>query len=291
MKSMTGYGRAQKITDGFEITVELKSVNHRFFEFSCRLPRLYAFLEEPVKACVQKRVNRGKIDCYLTILNTNEDAVEVNLDKAVLAAYMKALNEVREGCGFAGPLELRDITRFPEIFNVKKAQEDNEALSEAVLAVANAALDGFVEMRSREGEKLKTALANCLGNIKSCVSRIEQKSPECVVVFKEKLRERIKELTRGIELDEARLLTEAAVFADKTDVSEETVRLRSHISQFEKLVESCDSIGKKLDFIIQEMNREINTVGSKANDLELSHIVVEVKSQIEAMREQVQNIE
>ncbi len=290
--SMTGYGRAQANILNKDITIEIKSVNHRFFDFNSRIPRIYGFLDEKLKSYLKKYINRGKIDVFVLIVNSDSEAVDVSLDRSLLNGYIKSLRTMQQEYNLIDDISVSTIARYNDIFVVKKNEDSTEILWEAVKTVTDLALDGYIKMKKNEGEKLKSQMLCSCDNIEKIVAQIEQRSPICVTEYRKKIEERMKELLEDTNIDENRLLLETAIFADRIAVNEEIVRLNSHISQFKSLLNTTkDAIGKKLDFIIQEMNREINTIGSKANDLEITKQVVEVKSQIENIREQIQNIE
>lgn len=288
---MTGFGRSEQKVDGREITVEIKSVNHRYFEFGCRVSRGYAFLEEKLKAHIQKAVARGKIDVYVSISDCDEKQAEVTVNHSLAAGYVAALKELKDTYALSGEISVSDITRFNDIFTVHRTPEDEDAVWASVRTVLDSALESFIAMREQEGIKMKEDILLRSKSILSLVSSVEEKSPETVVKYRQKLEERLKEVLSGFNIDEQRLLTEAAIFADKVAVAEETVRLRSHFDQMFQMLESGEAIGRKLDFILQEMNRETNTIGSKVQDAELAHIVVEIKGELEKIREQLQNIE
>lgn len=288
---MTGFGRSEQKVDGREITVEIKSVNHRYFEFGCRVSRGYAFLEEKLKAHIQKAVARGKIDVYVSITDCDEKQAEVTVNHSLAAGYVAALKELKDTYALSGEISVSDITRFNDIFTVHRTPEDEEAVWASVRTVLDSALESFIAMREQEGIKMKEDILLRSKSILSLVSSVEEKSPETVAKYRQKLEERLKEVLNGFNIDEQRLLTEAAIFADKVAVAEETVRLRSHFDQMFQMLESGEAIGRKLDFILQEMNRETNTIGSKVQDAELAHIVVEIKGELEKIREQLQNIE
>lgn len=288
---MTGFGRSEQKVDGREITVEIKSVNHRYFEFGCRVSRGYAFLEEKLKAHIQKAVARGKIDVYVSISDCDEKQAEVTVNHSLAAGYVAALKELKDTYALSGEISVSDITRFNDIFTVHRTPEDEDAVWASVRTVLDSALESFIAMREQEGIKMKEDILLRSKSILSLVSSVEEKSPETVAKYRQKLEERLKEVLNGFNIDEQRLLTEAAIFADKVAVAEETVRLRSHFDQMFQMLESGEAIGRKLDFILQEMNRETNTIGSKVQDAELAHIVVEIKGELEKIREQLQNIE
>lgn len=291
VRSMTGFGRSEQKIDGREITVEIKSVNHRYFEFGCRVSRGYAFLEEKLKAHIQKAVARGKIDVFVSITDCEEKQANVSLNHSLASGYVAALKELKETYGLSGEIAVSDITRFNDIFTVHKTPEDEDAVWASVRVVLDSALERFIAMRENEGAKMKEDILNRSQTILSLVSAVEEKSPKTVAKYRQRLEERLKEVLNGVNIDEQRILTEAAIFADKVAVAEETVRLRSHFDQMFSMLDSGDAIGRKLDFILQEMNREANTIGSKVQDADLAHIVVEIKGELEKIREQLQNIE
>ena len=292
IKSMTGYGRAEKEIGGKIITVEIKSVNHRFFEFSCRTSRGYAFLEEKLKSYVSSRVSRGKIDMFVSKLSVDQEgAVEVMVNHSLAEGYVKAMAELSERYGIENDTTSSLVARFPDVLTVHKAPEDEDEVLSAVLSVASKAVDKFISMREVEGEKLYEDVLSRANKILSIVEVIEEYSPGIVEEYEKRLRSRIEELLGSNTYDPQRVLTEVAIFADKVAVAEETVRLRSHIAQLNTFMNVSESIGKKLDFIVQEMNREANTIGSKIQDAKLAHEVVNIKGEIEKIREQIQNIE
>ncbi len=291
IKSMTGYGRGEQTVDGFHIIVELKSVNHRYFEYSSRLPYAYGFLDEKLKAFLQKGINRGKVDAsvWIEAEASSDCAVKVNFGLA--ESYVQALRSLSEQFGLRDDISATALARYPDILTVSKAATDEDAVWAAVEQAAQVALDRFSEMREREGEKLRDDVLSRAAVIEQAVGVIEEKSPETVRLHMEKVEARMRELLSGAAVEEQRLLTEAAVFADKVAVAEETVRLRSHIDQLRQMLSGSEAVGRKLDFLVQEMNREINTIGSKAQDVDIARIVVDVKAEIEKIREQIQNIE
>ena len=291
IRSMTGYGRAQEVLDGLDITVEIKSVNHRYFEFSARTPRAYGFLDEKIKSYLQSRVNRGKVDVYVNVENNTEEAVSVTLNQPVAAGYMEALRTMADTFGLESNVSIDLLAKFPDVFKVDKVPEDLEELTADIHAVTEEALRDFDAMRSREGEKLEADLLGRLVTLENFTHQVEQRSPQTVADYRARLTAKLQEVLADRQLDESRVLTEAAIFADKVAVDEETVRLHSHIAQFREMLAGGSPIGRKLDFLIQEMNRETNTIGSKCNNLEISTIVVNMKAEIEKIREQVQNIE
>ncbi len=291
IRSMTGYGRAQAVVDGLDITVEVKSVNHRYFEFSARTPRGYSFVEEKLKAYAQSRVSRGKIDMYLTIVAVDNPACEVVLNEALAQSYVDAIRKISEITGVKDDITNVSVSRFQDIFTVRRAVADEEQVCENIMTVVREAMDRFIEMREAEGAKMRADVEGRVETIKGHVTTIEERSPQTVSEYMQKLRSKISDLLGGAVVDEQRLITEVAIYADKVAVAEETVRLRSHFDQLAQMMESGEAIGRKLDFLVQEMNREINTIGSKAQDATLAHIVVDVKAELEKIREQIQNIE
>ncbi len=291
IKSMTGYGRSQQLADGMNITVEIKSVNHRYFEFSSRLPRNYGFLDEKLKSFFNGKLTRGKMECYVQIEAVEEPDTVISLNHSLVKGYLDAYKELAETYGLQNNVKVSDISRVSDIFMVRKQAADEEKIWAAVQTVAEAALDGFVAMREREGARLKADVLYRLDEIISNVEFIEERSPQTVKEYNEKLLGRLKELLGETHIDEQRILTEAAIFADKIAVAEETVRLRSHISQLRSFLEQSEAVGKKMDFLVQELNREANTIGSKAQDVEIARRVVSIKAEIEKIREQIQNIE
>lgn len=291
IKSMTGYGRGEQVVDGFHVIVELKSVNHRYFEYSSRLPYAYGFLDEKLKAFLQSRINRGKVDAsvWIDTEGVTDSTVKVNFGLA--ESYVEALRSLSERFGLRDDISATALARYPDVLTVSKAATDEDAVWAAVQVAAQAALDRFSEMREREGAKLRDDVLSRASVIEEAVGVIEEKSPETVRLHMEKVEARMRELLSGAAVEEQRLLTEAAVFADKIAVAEETVRLRSHIDQLRQMLSGDEAVGRKLDFLVQEMNRETNTIGSKAQDVEIARIVVDVKAEIEKIREQIQNIE
>ena len=291
IKSMTGFGRSEQKINGREVSVEIKSVNHRYFEFNCKTSRGYAFLEEKLKAYVQQRVSRGKIDLYVSVVCAEETQANITLNHSLAAGYVAALKEIVSAYGVQDDISVSSVARFTDIFTVHKAQEDEEEVWQSVLPVLDSAMESFMNMRLSEGARMKEDVLNRSKTILSIVDQIDEQSPQTVAQYREKLEERLRELLESASVDEQRLLTEAAVFADKTAVAEETVRLRSHFTQLQKFMEAKEPVGRKIDFILQEMNREANTIGSKVQNAPLAHLVVEIKSELEKIREQIQNIE
>ena len=293
IKSMTGFGRCRTVLHGREISVEIKSVNHRFFEFSCRTPKGYGFLDDKLKALVNSRVSRGKIDMFVTVGAAEDTPAEVKINHSLVSGYINAMKEISETYGIENDVTVTAISRFPDVYTVSKAPENEEEITADVLEAANTANYGFISIREGGGEKMKADILGRAEVILATVDEIDERSPQTVKEYEERLLDRINRTLQdyNINIDEQRVLTEVAVFADKVAVAEETVRLRSHFAQLSKIMESQTPIGREIDFIIQEMNREANTIGSKVQDAEIAHKVVKIKSEIEKMREQIQNIE
>ena len=291
IKSMTGYGKSEQTIDSLNVTVEIKSVNHRYFEFSARVPREYGFLEEKLKKYCNSLITRGKVECYVSVEDLEEREMEVNVNETLAAGYVKALKELSERFGLKDDISAVTLSRYPDDITLHKASEDEERIWNAVKTVAETAVSKFIEMRETEGSKLRGDILSRADYIIECVEFIEGRSPETVREYNEKLKQRMKELLGDAAVDEQRLLNEAAIYADKIAVDEETVRLRSHISQLREFMNSSEAIGRKLDFLVQEINREANTIGSKAQDVDIAKKVIAIKAEVEKIREQVQNIE
>ncbi len=291
VRSMTGFGRAKAQIDGLDITVEIKSVNHRYFEFSCRIPRVYSFLEEKIKSVLSGAVSRGKVEVSILVDDNTENATVVEIDREYTNAYLKALKKLSKEFGIKNDVKASALIGNGDIFKTKRQVLDDEVISKAVLTVLEEALNNFISMRTVEGERLYKDVTLRSQLILEKVGFIEERSPKTVTEYRNRIQQKINELLGDNTIDEQRILTEVAIFADKVAVAEETVRLRSHIKQFETLMSSSDAVGRKLDFIVQEMNREANTIGSKAQDIDIAHTVVDIKSEIEKIREQIQNME
>lgn len=291
IRSMTGYGRVQQTVDGFNILFEIKSVNHRFFDFSARIPRVYGFIEDRLKTYLQNYITRGKVDVYMTIESLGGEDAEVKLNYGLAQSYIAALKELQSRYGLVDDITVSTVARNNDIFTVIKPPDDEDRIWNAVKVVVDKALEGFVAMREAEGERLKQDLVARAKTIADLVDRVESRSPVTVEEYRQKLTARMKEILADSSIDENRILLEAAIYADKVSVTEETVRLKSHLSQFETMLNSGEPVGRKLDFLMQEMNREANTIGSKASDIEIAGIVVEIKAELEKIREQIQNIE
>lgn len=288
---MTGFGRCLESVDGKTIVVEIKSVNHRYFEFSSRVPRSCGYLDEKLKSFIQVKVSRGKIDVGVSIQSDGVSDEKIEVNSEVAKGYITALRSANEELGLEDDLTLSRIMRLPDIFDVKKIEEDEETVWNEVRSVAEKALERFIAMRETEGVKMRDDILSRLDYITELVEKIEKKSPETTEKYRKKLFDKISEILNDTNVDEQRILTEAAIFSEKTAVDEETVRLRSHINQCREMLSMNEAVGRKLDFLIQEFNREANTIGSKCQDIEITKVVVDLKSEIEKIREQVQNIE
>ena len=291
IKSMTGYGCAAGTSGKIEISIELKSVNNRFLDCSFRMPRVYTSFEEAMRATVQKHVTRGKVDVFVTVDATKADNVVIQVNHSLASSYVKALGELSEAYGLPNDLTALALARFPDVLKAESVEQDEETLCADMCAVLAEALTDFNAMRAREGEKLYRDMSGRLEEISRLTGLVEERSPRTVAEYRTKLEARMAEVLQGTGIDESRILTEAAIFADRVAVNEEIVRLRSHVSQLAGMLESGEPVGRKLDFLIQELNREANTIGSKCNDAELARIVVDLKAEIEKLREQVQNVE
>ena len=288
---MTGYGRSQKIINGRDILVEIRSVNHRYYEYSSRIPRTYNYIDEKLKALLKKGITRGKVEVAVTVNNIECRDTEIAINKSVAEGYVNALRSVASELNLEDDLKLSKLIKLPDVFTVQKVSDDEEQVWNDISEVAGEALEKFVSMRMTEGEKLKNDLLGKSELIFSMVEKVEEISPSTVENYRNKLYQKLSEILEGKDIDQQRILTESAVFAEKIAVDEETVRLKSHISQLRDMLESEEAVGRKLDFLVQEMNREVNTIGSKAQDLSITKIVVDMKAEIEKIREQIQNIE
>lgn len=288
---MTGYGRAQKILNGRDILVEIRSVNHRYYEYSSRIPRAYTYIDEKLKALLKTGISRGKVDVSVSISNIEGRDAEIAINKGIAEGYVNALRSIAGELNVKDDLSLSKLIKLPDIFNVQKTPDDEEQVWTDVAEVAKEALEKFVEMRGTEGAKLRSDVLEKTALIREMVEKVEEISPTTVEAYREKLFRKLSEVLEGKDIDQQRIVTEAAIFAEKIAVDEETVRLKSHISQLEDMLDSEESVGRKLDFIVQEMNRETNTIGSKAQDLNITRLVVDMKAELEKIREQIQNIE
>lgn len=292
VKSMTGYGRAEKTIDGCTITVELRSVNNRYLDCNVRIPRLYLFAEDAIKSRVQKTISRGKVDVFVTLDNSGAGKnMQVSVNRPVADSYFAALQELSRIYQLPGEISVSLLSKFPEVLLAQEEEQDIEKMAEDICSVLDLALRDFDQMRTREGERLKEDVLHRAELIEEKVAQVEERSPQTVSEYRTKLEARMNEVLANTQLDPARILTEAAILADKVAVDEETVRLRSHIAQLREMLSKGGAVGRKLDFLIQEFNREANTIGSKCSDLEIARHVVDVKAEIEKIREQIQNIE
>lgn len=291
IRSMTGYGRDQQLLHGRSITVEIRSVNHRYFEFSCRAPRGCAFLEDRLKRALQSAISRGKVEVALTLQTVESRNTSVAVDHALAGQYITVLRALGEEYALPDDLTLSTVCRLPDIFTLCRGEEDEEELAADVLSVLQKALEQFVAMRETEGERLKADVLSRLLTMEEHLSFVEERSPQTVAEYRARLTAKLTELLNGAVPDENRILTEVGIIADRLAVDEETVRLRSHFAQLRKILESTEPVGRKLDFLVQEMNRETNTIGSKCSDTAIAGHVVEMKSELEKIREQIQNIE
>lgn len=291
IRSMTGYGRAVQIVDGREITVEIRSVNNRYLDCNVKMPRLYAFAEDGVKSRIKAAVSRGKVDVYITV-NVMEDTQQrISVNRPVLEGYLSAMKAIASEYAVRDDISVTALCRLPDVFVVEKAEEDEEKLTAELLSVVDEALEKYTAMRTTEGAALEADLRSRAATILSLVEKVEQRSPVTLAEYRQRLTEKMKETLQATTIDEGRILQEAAIYADKIAVDEETVRLRSHLSQLETMLTGGGAIGRKLDFLLQELNREANTIGSKGNDIEQARTVVEIKAELEKIREQTQNIE
>ena len=294
VRSMTAYGRATASVEGKEIIAEIKSVNSRFLDCNIKISRMYSFLEDRVREYIQTRgIKRGKLDLYIGVDVVEKVGVELRLDEAYTESYIKALRELREKFLLKDDISVMSVAQNREIFTVLKPEEDMEKDWLIIKPVLDDAIDMFIAQREREGEKLKADLLIKKANLMEMTDRIEKMSESCIAGYAEKLENRLKQVLEkhNIEVDSARILTECAIFADKVAVDEEVVRLRSHFDEFDKILEAGGAVGKNMDYLLQEMNREVNTTGSKANDADMAHLVVNMKSELEKIREQIQNLE
>ena len=291
LRSMTGYGRGHAVNGRYDITVEVKSVNHRYCEFASRLPKAYLFLEEKLKHTLKAACSRGKVEAAVTIQLLDGGESEITLNLETTKGYLSALREAAAALDLIDDLRLSDIISFPDIFTVRKTEVDPDEMWEMVRPAAEQAVEAFIRMRETEGEQLGKDLKNRLDAIAAALSEIEERAPQLKEEYYARLYQKISEVLEGQNIDESRLITEAAIFADRVAIDEETVRLRSHLRQFEDLLKSKEPVGRKLDFLVQELNREANTIGSKCQDVSIARRVIDIKSEIEKIREQIQNLE
>lgn len=291
IKSMTGYGSAKGNAGDLEISVELKSVNNRYLDTSVRMPRSFLFAEDAVKAAISRHISRGKVDMFITVDSSAADNMKVKINEPLLHGYLDAIRKISEEYGLVNDLSAMNVSRLPDILSVEKADYDTEAISEGIVTVAEQALCDFDAMRQREGERLCADILSKLETIEKLVTAVELESPKTVESYRNKLRDKMNEILGTAGVEESRILAEAAIYADRVAVDEETVRLRSHMAQLRGMLKGGSPIGRKIDFLIQEFNREANTIGSKCQNSDIAHIVVDLKSEIEKIREQIQNIE
>ena len=291
IKSMTGFGRGHKVLNGRDITVEIRSVNHRYYEFSSRLPRSLNYVEERLKSLLQGRISRGKVEVSVLLNNVEAADEKITINRDVVREYIEALRSVKGEFGLTDDLALSNVLRIPDAFTVVKTETDEEQLWEDIKSTAEEALEHFISMRENEGARMKQDVLSRLAKIEEWVGVVETRSPQVVEDYRKRLYDKMCEVLSSSNIDENRILLEAGIFSEKTAVDEETVRLRSHLSQLEDMLEQGGAVGRKLDFLIQEFNREANTIGSKCSDIEIARYVVDIKAEIEKIREQVQNIE
>ena len=291
VKSMTGYGRARETLNGRDITVEVRSVNNRYLDCTVKMPRTYVFAEDAVKTRVQKAISRGKVDVFVTIDTTAADVSVVAVNEPLARSYYEALMKLKETFSLDGEITPMSLAKFPDVLAVTRAEEDLETVAADICVVLEQALQAYNAMRAVEGERLADDISTRVTTIESVVSKVEERSPQTVAEYRTRLTNKMNEVLQSTTIDESRILTEAAIFADKIAVDEETVRLRSHIAQLRAMMQDSQPVGRKLDFLIQEVNRECNTIGSKCNDLTIARDVVNMKAEVEKIREQVQNIE
>ena len=291
IKSMTGYGSAKGTVEGLGITVELKSVNNRYLDASVRMPRSFLFAEDAVKSVVQKHISRGKVDVFVSVDSSAAGDMSVKVNESLLRGYVEAIRHIAEEYSLPDDVTALSVSRFPDVLTVEKNDLDAEAISQGIVEIAELALQDFDAMRLREGEKLRDDVLSRLATIDSLVSRVEHEAPNTVLEYRRRLEQKMAEVLGTAGIDENRIIAEAAIFADRIAVDEETVRLRSHMAQLSTMINGSNATGRKIDFLIQEFNREANTIGSKCQNADIAHVVVDLKSEIEKIREQIQNIE
>ena len=291
IKSMTGYGRAVEMVNGREFTVEIRSVNNRYLDCTVKLPRSLSFAEDAVKQAVKQSVSRGKVDVFITVRSEGGLEAKVNLNTAMVEGYLAAMNQMAEAYGISNDISVSVLARMSDVFSIEKPEVDEEQLKADLLAVVDKALEGYDNMRRTEGAALDADLRSRGGTIENLVSQVEAGNGQTVIDYRTRLENKLREVLANTAIDEGRILTEASIFADKVAVDEETVRLRSHLKQMYSMLSGGGAVGRKLDFLLQEMNREANTIGSKCSDVNLARIVVDIKAELEKIREQTQNIE
>ncbi len=291
IKSMTGYGGAKGVVEGLNVSVELKSVNNKFLDVSVRMPRGFLFAEDAVRSAVGKHISRGKVDVFLTVDASQAEDTVVRVNEPLARAYVEAVKAIGEAHDLPADLTALSVARFPDVLSVEKAEADQEKVTEGLTALMEQALEEYDAMRLREGEQLRQDVETRLATIESLVAVVEERAPETVEAYHQRLRQKLEAVLEGKDIDEARIVTECAIFADHIAVDEETVRLHSHLSQMRQMLGKGSPFGRKADFLIQEFNREANTIGSKCQNAEIAKVVVDLKSEIEKIREQIQNIE
>ena len=291
LRSMTGYGRQEKLIDGKKILVEIRSVNQRFTDYNIKLPRHMGFLEEKVRNFASEKITRGKVDIYISVESYDETDKEIYLNTALAKNYIDVLKQLRDEFDLKDDISVMKVAAFTEIFKTERKEEDQEQVWAQVKEVMAEAMEAFISMREREGERIERDLVERVEYMKTLAARVDERSPQTVEEYRDRLYSKIKELLEDRDIDESRVLTEVAIFSDKIAVNEETVRLGSHFEEFYNIINSGEPAGRKLDFLIQEINREVNTIGSKAQDIEIAKTVVTLKGEIEKLREQIQNIE
>ena len=291
IRSMTGYGRAKETIHNRDITIELRSVNNRFLDCTVKIPRVYTFCEDVVRAQVQKAITRGKVDVFITIQSVGAEATTVTVNRDLAAGYVRALHGLAEEYGLRDDISVMGVARFPDVLTVSKAEEDMESLSADICTVLQQAIAGYNAMREAEGARLCEDIVGRLATIEALTGTIEERAPDTVAEYRERLSAKMKEVLQSTTIEESRILMEAAIYSDKVAVDEETVRLHSHVAQLRAMLESGGVIGRKADFLIQELNREANTIGSKCCDIAISESVIALKAEIEKIREQIQNVE
>ena len=291
IKSMTGYGSAKGSSGKLEISIELKSVNSRYLDCTIKMPRVFNSFEESLKSAVQRYISRGKVDVYVTIDSSKADDVEIKINRPLAEAYVSALRALTEEYGLSGAYSAMELSRFPDVLQAEKREADPDRLCSDICSILEQALESFNEMRASEGDKLYNDVKERLDEIERLTAHAEEVSPRCVAEYRNKLETRMREVLQTANIDEQRIVLEAAIFADRVAINEETVRLRSHIKQLRELMEGHEPVGRKIDFLVQEFNREANTIGSKGNDADMARITIDLKAEIEKIREQAQNIE
>lgn len=291
IRSMTGYGSSKGSVDDLNVVIELKSVNNRYLDVSIHAPRGFIFVEEKLKNAVSKHLTRGKVDVFVSVDSSKSDDLQVKINEPLLKSYLSALQSIENNYHLENDVTAGSISRYPDVLSLEKKELDLEAVADGMAALAEQALDDFDGMREREGQKLHDDILNKVCEIERLLSLIENESPKTIADYKERLYQKMKEVLEDTSIDENRIIQEVAIYSDKIAIDEETVRLHSHISQLKSMLDNGSPIGRKMDFLIQEFNREANTIGSKCQNSDIAHCVVDMKSEIEKMREQVQNIE